>query len=396
MRALLSTIGSRGDVQPLLALALELRALGHEARLCAPPDFGAWVEGLGFGFVPIGPEVRRAATAPRPAGRPTPEQLRQLAEATVSTQFATLPEAAEGCDVLVGATALQLAARSVAERLGLPYVYVGYCPAGLPNPLVPPAPTPMYAAAEDEPAARLWERDAEHWDAMWGAALNGHRAALGLPPVEGVRDHLFTDRPWLAADPVLGPWPGGAELEVWQSGAWLLPDARPLPPELAGFLDAGEPPVYVGFGSMALAPETGEAVLAAVRESGRRMVVLRGWAGLTPGSDGPDRLTVEEVNQTALFRRVAAVVHHGGAGTTTAAALAGAPQVIVPQSYDQHYWGRRVAELGVGGTTTPEGLAGTLAGALKPETAERARALAARMPADAAATAARKLGGLAR
>src|SRR5262249_62222291 len=117
MRVLLSTIGSRGDVQPLLALALQLRSLGQEVRLCVPPDFREWIEGLGFDVTPIGPDVRRASAANAPAGAPppfTPERRRQLAEATVATQFETIAAAAEGCSAIVGATPLQIAARSVA------------------------------------------------------------------------------------------------------------------------------------------------------------------------------------------------------------------------------------------------------------------------------------------
>ena len=132
MRVLLSTIGSRGDVQPLVALAMQLKALGQEARLCAPPDFREWVEGFGVPFVPIGPEVRSTAKMSRPsaaAAPPTLEQVRQMMAGTVATQFATIPAAAEGCDVIVGAKALQVAARSIAELMGIPHVFAAYCPA---------------------------------------------------------------------------------------------------------------------------------------------------------------------------------------------------------------------------------------------------------------------------
>lgn len=135
MRVLLSTIGSRGDVQPLVALASELKALGQDVRLCVPPDFRDWIESLGFAVTPIGPEVRTFA-APRPPAAPaalSTEQRRQMIEATVATQFATITAAAQGCDIIVGATALQIAARSVAEKMGAPYVFTAYCPAVLPS-----------------------------------------------------------------------------------------------------------------------------------------------------------------------------------------------------------------------------------------------------------------------
>ena len=122
--------------------------------------------------------------------------------------------------------------------------------------------------------------------------------------------------------------------------------------------------------------------------------MLRGWAELDPGDDGADVLTVGEVDQQALFRRVAAVVHHGGAGTTHVAALAGAPQVVIPQHYDQPYYAGRVAALGAGvahpaGAPTVESLTDALGRALAPEVAERARALAEKIVTDGADVAAR-------
>src|SRR5262249_21857234 len=183
-----------------------------------------------------------------------------------------------------------------------------------------------------------------------GPAINTHRASIGLPEVDDVRSHVFTDHPWLAADPMLAPWQEPADLDVVQTGAWILPDERPLPANLMAFLDAGAPPVYVGFGSMPLRASQGigRAAIEAVRAQGRRALVARGWADLALADGRDDCFAVGEVNQQALFRRVAAVVHHGGAGTTTTAARAGAPQVVVPQIADQPYWAGRVAGLGIG------------------------------------------------
>src|SRR3974377_1826838 len=99
MRVLLSTIGSRGDVQPLVALALQLKALGQEVRLCVPPDFREWIEGLGMPVTPIGPEGRSTGKASPATASPTPEQRRQMMEGTVAAQFETIMAAAQGCDV---------------------------------------------------------------------------------------------------------------------------------------------------------------------------------------------------------------------------------------------------------------------------------------------------------
>ena len=112
--------------------------------------------------------------------------------------------------------------------------------------------------------------------------------------------------------------------------------------------------------------------------------MARGWADLALVDDAPDCLAIGEVNQQALFGRVAAVVHHGGAGTTTAAARAGAPQVIIPQQYDQHYWAGRIHQLGIGtahapGAPTAESLTEALARTLHPDVADGARVAAERL-----------------
>src|SRR6202008_2116366 len=124
-----------------------------------------------------------------------------------------------------------------------------------------------------------------------------------------------------------------------------------------------------------------------VRAQGRRILVSRGWAELALMDDRADCCIVGEVNQQALFPRVAAVVHHGGAGTTMAAARAGSPQVVVPQIADQPYWAGRVAALGigvahVGSTPTCESLSAALRTVLSPETRERATAVAATIRTD--------------
>lgn len=122
----------------------------------------------------------------------------------------------------------------------------------------------------------------------------------------------------------------------------------------------------------------------------------RGWADLAIDDAGPDCLAIGEVNQQALFPHVAVAVHHGGAGTTTTAALSGAPQVVVPEMYDQYYWAKRIEDLGIGsahapGALTTESLVNALERALSPDVASRARAIANAVRRDGAAMAARRL-----
>jgi vancomycin aglycone glucosyltransferase len=369
MRVLLSTYGSRGDVEPIAGLAVQLRALDAEVRVCAPPDreFTGLLAGAGVPMVPFDRPWRswlRPSTAE--------ERTTRVAE-YIAEQYDTVLAAGEGCDMLLATAMSQFVARSVAEQLSIPHRCAIFAPSVLDDP------------------------DRHRWNALFGPSINAHRASIDLPPVDDVAEFMLTDRPWLAADPTLGPWHDSTDFDVVQTGAWILPDDRPLSAGLLAFLDDGPPPVYVGFGSMRAAQTTARSAIEAVRAHGRRALLARGWADLTLVDDGDDCFVVGDVNQQALFGRVAAVVHHGGAGTTTTAARAGVPQVVVPQAGgDQPYWAGRVARLGIGAALdvpapTTDHLSTALATALSPETCARAASLAGSVRTDGATVAATRL-----
>ncbi len=401
MGVVLVTYGSRGDVEPMAGLAVRLRALGEQVRVCAPPDFAELLDRAGVPLSPLGWPVRALAAGAVPGKGKA--GLAGIAAELTAMAYEAVAGAAKGCAAVVATGSFPAAAgaRAAAEKLGVPYVKASLSPSYLPSPHHPPSPWPgQVIPAGVSGNRRLWELNAEHMDALLGETINTHRTSVGLPPVEGIRDHVFTGHPFLAADPVLGPWQETPGLDVAQTGAWIRPDERPLPAGVEAFLAAGAEPVYAGFGSMRVrdadAREVSRAVIEAVRERGRRVLLGSGWAGLAPIDDRDDCLVVGEVNQQALFRRVAAVVHHGGAGTTATAARAGAPQVIVPQVADQPYWAGRVSALGIGTghdgpTPTAESLSAALTIALAPETGTRAAAVAGTVRADGAEVAARLL-----
>jgi vancomycin aglycone glucosyltransferase len=317
----------------------------------------------------------------------------------MASQLEKLAPLAQGCDAIVasGVVPAVVGARSIAEKLGIYYVPVNYCPIYLPSPHHPPQPLPgrpLPAGVTDNRV--LNEHSVQSFNALFGEPLNQHRASLGLPPVNDVRAHFVSDHPWLAADPILAPWQQPAELQVVQTGAWIFPDARPLAPELEAFLEAGTPPVFVGFGSMRPPKDFARIAIEAIRAQGRRVLIGRGWADLALIDGADDCFAIDEVNQQALFKRVAAVIHHGGAGTTTTATRAGVPQVVVAQFGDQPYFARRVAELGVGAahdgpTPTVESLSLALSTVLTSEVRERATAVAGTIRTDGAEVAAKLL-----
>jgi vancomycin aglycone glucosyltransferase len=387
VRVVVTGFDSRGGVEPLVALAVRLRERGAEVTVCLPPDeeFERRLSGAGVRMAPFGAPVRPLATTPGP-----PDLPRRAAE-VIAGQREVLSKLEADVLVATGVMPACAGARTIAEQLGARYVYATFQQLTLPSPDHRPIAYPGRPFPANADVEQLWDWDRDSINLLFRDVVNADRRDQGLPPVEDVRDYVITPQPLLAADPVLSPW-REAELQVVQTGAWLLPDERPLPSDLLAFLDAGEPPVYVGFGSMPMHDTDPEQVVEAVRRHGRRMVLSRGWADLT--SIGDDCFVTGEANHQALFRRCAAVVHHGGAGTTVTATWSGAPQVVVPQGADQPYWAQRVEELGIGAAhdgpvPTADSLSATLGVAL--DRADKARSVAATISTDGAARAAEML-----
>jgi vancomycin aglycone glucosyltransferase len=381
VRALIAAVGTRGDVQPALALALELRKLGHAVRLCISPNFVDWAKGLGLEAVPMGVEMRMPSRKSGAMPTLTPEELRRLRESMpdlITDQFETIGAAVDSCDVIVGANAHQYAAPSIAEYAGIGCVTAVYAPVAIPSPDL---------AGRD--TAKAWNERALD-------RINHNRGRLGMDPIEDVLEYVLTDHTWLAADATLAPVPATPGRQVFQTGTWVLADRRPLPADLEAFIGSGEPPIFAGFGSMPAAGDTTRMLTGAARAVGRRIIVSRGWADLDLIDDAPDCIAVGDVSHDVLFPRVAAVVHHGGAGTTAAVARAGVPQVITPMFGDQFYWASRIVALGVGATTphatmTEESLTGALREGFDAAVVTRARRLASQVSWDGADIAARRL-----
>jgi UDP:flavonoid glycosyltransferase YjiC (YdhE family) len=394
LRIALLPEGTRGDVQPLLVLAAELARGGHSPVLFGPPDFEALAAGRGVPYQVHGPSVRSflsgEAAALLQGGFGFVGAARRYMAEAVRRQF-ELADATQGFDLLIGA-GLQFAGPSLGELHGVPYHFVAYTPAILesaahPPPLAPPQNWPAWAN-------RLsWRAFKRLTVSLVGREFERGRRGLGLPRAVDAYRHLVGESPWLATDPELAPLPDDVPFDARILGFLYDDRGEPLPEKLESFLEAGEPPVYLGFGSMTdPAPAEATRQIAALSEElGCRIVLSRGWADLGEGPL-PERVFVTgPVNHGLLFPRMAAVVHHGGAGTTSAVARAGVPQVIVPHVADQFYWGHRVQMAGVSpGVLTrrrfsARRLAPLLREALENEwIADRARVLGERLNENAA------------
>ncbi|MFP2895580.1 glycosyltransferase [Corallococcus sp. 4LFB] len=335
MRVLLAAPGSRGDFQPMLALALGLRAAGHEALLAARPLYAPDAAAFSVPFEPLGQDID-AFLRSQPAGAPgrtSPSGVQAFLEQEFLTHLERLPALSRGVDLVVGA-GMSFAIRSAAESVGVPYLAVAYAPG-------------VFLTGGRRSIAMP--------DVLL-QTLRSFHARHGLPAVEELLAYAFApERVLLAADAELvGPLDG---VKLWTPppGALLLEDPRPLSAEVEAFLAAGEPPVYVGFGSLsgsqpALTERLVHEVAAAV---GCRVLYFTGKA-VPPQREPFGRvLAIGHTAHGPLFARVRAVVHHGGAGTLAAAARAGVPQVVVPHAFDQPFWAERAHRLGIAPAPVP-------------------------------------------
>lgn len=395
MRILLHAWGSRGDVQPALALAVRLAASGHEPAVAAATDFGGWIAAQGVVHEPI--DVDLAELSRTRDGRDwlgggarngvdELRLMRRVMTAAAPALARMMAHTSARYDVVVTNPVL------LGAMLATPEADDGALACAMYQPAISTAQGDSYVYAPSPRRSAL--------NQIAGVGMN-----LAVRPVVAPIEEAFAGTgarrlslpgyfrrtmrvPFLlASSPLVTPpaqdWP----VDVTPTGFWRLPDEDWQPdPALAEFLAAGEKPVYVGFGSMSARDpeETAALVRSAVERAGARAVVLRGVADLDVAAD--DRIhVIDSAPHDRLFPLMASVVHHGGAGTTAAALHAGVPQLVVPHMGDQPYWGRRVAELGVAAAPvarrglTAQVLARGIRRSLQPAHARAARALAAQL-----------------
>jgi vancomycin aglycone glucosyltransferase len=391
-------LGSRGDVQPVLRLAARCRRAGHDAWVCAAPDFEELARRYDVPLRVMGGSVADLlanASSKITAGfLATVRTFNEILAEQIARQFEESERCVGDADAVFGG-GLVLAAQSYAERRRIPYLPVLYCPLLLSSAEHPPIMVPWLSLPRLANRA-LWASTSAFYSRIVVAPVTRARAKLGLAPVRDGMRYLFGDAVVYAADRAVAPVPSDVTSALCSVGFQGPLDDEPLDPALDGFLRAGPPPVFVGFGSMTDPdPErTTSVVLEASRRAGLRLVLSRGWAKLGAGVGNDDRVhVIDDAPHDALFPRLAAVVHHAGAGTTHTAARAGVAQVAVPHMLDQAYWSSRVQALDLGpaplarSKLSVDRLHSALVDATRPERASRAKAFAESLPArvDAAA-----------
>ena len=341
MRLLLLTYGTEGDTRPIAALGHALAGAGHEVRLLADTATVGIGESLGLRSDALPGDIREAIAA-EGAMREITRNLARLTNAHTGRWLAQAIDAGRDCDAVVMSGLTAFVGLSAAEALDVPAIGAMMIPitptSAFGSPLLPFSPPRMLNRASHQLVNQLVWR-------TFRRATNRARATAGLPP----RRALWTGHPVLyGVSPALLPptsdWPdNNRACGQWQTpqGAWTPP------PELLEFLNAGEPPVYVGFGSMAGFDNARvlQAVTGALGE--RRVLFNAGWTGIDTAALPRNFHPVGHVPHDWLFPRTALVVHHGGSGTTHTACRAGVPSVVVPFAGDQFFWAARVREAGI-------------------------------------------------
>ncbi len=330
--------GTRGDVQPMLALAIGLKKNGHEVILCAPPENEELVTKYNCPFVAFGPnylelfkknsQFKGGATA-----APTPKEMKKETE----NQINKLPGILTGSDLVIG-VGFVLGVHTVADILKIPYQFVIFYPALLGTSKTDPI---LYRI--------LFGFGRSMTNKVMKNFINKKRAEVGLQPIRDVWENWMGKNVIVACDKELCEVKEGVSFNFTQTGYMPLSSQNGLPEKVEKFLTSGKAPVFIGFGSNPVSrPEKFNHIFSEVfKTTNQRLIISKGWANL-PENNSSDILYVDEMPFELLFPRLAAIVYHGGTGTMAAATRAGIPQVAFPFMADQFGNRKQIVKLGLG------------------------------------------------
>jgi sterol 3beta-glucosyltransferase len=359
--------GSRGDVQPYVALGKGFKEAGHTARVFASQDFQNLITAHGLEFFDMGGSIEAVAQSMeglleqgnfiKILSSMGPAAQRFVGQAAVNGLVAC-----QGSDLIIGGLGGLFVGLALAEKLGIPFV---------PAYLYPFTPTREFSSVLSPlPQTQLpsWTNRLSHrlaqqmmWQTFRAADNKARSQVLQIAPAPfwGPFASLQQKKQMIlyGYSAQVIPLPTDWDDFIHVTGYWFLePSAGWEPPiPLVNFLKSGPPPVYIGFGSMVnrKPEETTDLVLQALARTGQRGILSSGWGGLKK-EDFPDTVfMIGSIPHSWLFPQMAAVVHHGGVGTTAAGLRAGIPAIVTPYFGDQPFWGQRVYELGVGPRPIP-------------------------------------------
>ncbi len=354
--------GSRGDVQPYVALGKGLKEAGHTVRVLSSNDFHDLVTDYGLDFFTTGGSSQVVAQKLQGLSEQgkTLEVFSQMKEASQRQAVQAAEKglvACQGSDLILGGLSGLFSGQALSEKLGIPLLLAYLVPftptSAFPSALTPIPQIPL-TQWMNKPSHRLAHQ--MMWQSFRSADNKARSEVLHLPPSSFWGPFSFLKR---QKQPVVYgyssdvlPRPRDWDDSQHVTGYWFLepPDGWEPPADLLHFLQSGPPPIYIGFGSMSSSKpeEAADLVLQALARTGQRGVLYEGWGGLKKEQLPGNVFMTGSIPHTWLFPRMAAVVHHGGVGTTAAGLAAGVPSIIIPFFADQPFWGQRVYELGVG------------------------------------------------
>lgn len=372
MRLTIFALGSRGDVQPYIALGVGLQAAGHHVRIATHDVFASLLAEYDLEYFPMGGDPRamletKTAHVMLAAGGNPLRFLRNFSKLTEPFFEIFLREglrAAQDVDAVVLSGVGLFTGFDITDKLGIP------CCAAL---LQPTTPTRAFASPffPEYPAwlpcgRGIYNRLTHYGFALllhtcFASAVTNARRALHFPPLTNQgrvwQTRLQQTLMLFGFSPSVIPQPADWGTQCHVTGYWYLDHTKNWQPpaDLADFLATGPSPVYIGFGSMRSRDpaEVTALVIEALARTRQRGILLTGWGGLHK-CDLPETIfPIESAPHDWLFPRMSAVVHHGGAGTAAAGLRAGVPSIVVPFFADQPFWARTVAQAGVGPAPIP-------------------------------------------
>jgi len=355
MHITILALGSRGDVQPYAVLGSGLQSAGHQVRFITFESFASLVAEQGLDFHPI-PGDAQALVAD--GGANTIGLVRSFTNLAKGYARSLSDVRLSETDLIINQLPGGLYGFDLAEKYNLPMMLASVIPLartdtmplmGFPNLPLTGYNKMTYSLGEQV----VWQ--------MFRSVINGWRTqTLNLPPLsfKGYFDQLGSQK-----FPILNgfshhimPRPADWNEHIHITGYWFPPEKQWEPPkDLLDFLDAGKPPVFIGFGSMPVKNprRITEIILEALKRSGQRGILHSGWGGLGKLSLPENVFEVDYVPYGWLFPQMSMIFHHGGSGTTSHAFRSGVPSGVVPFVFDQFYWGRRASQLGVGPAPIP-------------------------------------------